>query len=67
MIPNFHFDSENPTTYIADKTTVRLLFAVATAFDIHIAHIDTKEAYLHEIFDHSSNEQEHVRQHPKFY
>lgn len=66
MIPKVYFDPEKTTTYMAEKTTVRLLFAMAATFNMHIAHIDIKAAYLHEAFDYSGSEAVYVRQHPRF-
>ena len=54
--PPVHFNSVKTTTYMADKTTVRLLFAIAAAFQMHIANVHIKAAYLHEQFDHSGSE-----------
>ena len=66
MIPHVHFDLEKTTTYMADKTTVRLLFAIAAACRLYIEHIDIKAAYLHEKFAHNGKDTVYVRQHPRF-
>ena len=66
MIPRVHFDPGKTTTYMADKTTVRLLFALAATFNMHNEHIDIKATYLHEKADHSGSHAVNVRQHPRF-
>ena len=66
MIPHRHFDPEKTTTYMADKTTVGILFALAASFSMHIAHMEITAAYLYENFDQSGCEPVDVRQHPRF-
>ena len=43
MIPHVHFNPEKTVTYMADKTTVRLLFAMAASFNMFIEHIDIRQ------------------------
>ena len=43
MILHIHFDPEKTTTYIADKTTVRILFALAASFNVHTANTYTSK------------------------
>lgn len=66
MIPYVHFNPAKTTTYVADKTTARLLFALAASFNMHIKHIDINAAYLHEKFDHPGSKPVVVRQLPRF-
>ena len=66
MIPHVHFNPDKTTTYMTDKTKVRLLFDSASASRMLIADIEIKAAYLHEQFDHSGCETLYVRQHPRF-
>ena len=66
MIPNVHFDPEHTTMYMADRTTVRLLFAIAASQKLHIEHIDIEAAYLHEPFAHNGRETVYVSQPPRF-
>ena len=66
MIPNIHYDPERTTTYMTDKSSVRLLFAIAAAHNLLIEHIDIEAANLHEDFDHSGEKPFYVRQHPRF-
>ena len=51
---------------MADKTTVRILFALAATFNIHIENIDIKAAYLHEKVVQSGSSAVYVRQHWRF-
>lgn len=65
MIPCLHYDPENTTKYMADKTTVRLLFATAS-HRLHIEHIEIEAAYLHDKFAHNGRKPLYVRQYPRF-
>lgn len=52
MHPDIHYDPDETSTYIADKSTVRLLFSLATAGSIHMEQMDLTGAYLHERYEH---------------
>ena len=48
MTPGTHYDPEQVTTYMAGKTTVRLLLAIAASQNWPLEHMDISSAYLHE-------------------
>ena len=52
MRPNLHFDPEKVATFMADKSSIRLLLALAARDDLLIEHFDIKCAYLHELYQH---------------
>ena len=52
MKPHVHLNPERTTTYMADKSSVGLLFAITAAHNLHLKQIDIEAAYLHEDFDH---------------
>ena len=53
MRPHFHYDPDKTTSYMDDKTAVRLLFAIAATYKLPLEHLDIEGAYLHERFKHS--------------
>lgn len=50
--PHTHYDQDETATFMADKTTIRLLFALAAANGLHMEHLDITWAYLHEKYEH---------------
>ena len=44
IIPYIHYDPKQTTTYMADKTTVRIFFAIAASPRQLIEHIDIEAA-----------------------
>lgn len=59
-----HYDPEQVTTYMADKTTVIILVAIATSRNWTLEDLDITSAYLHERFPHT--EPAYIKQHPRF-
>jgi len=47
-------DPNHVTTFMADKTTVHLIIALAAAHCLHMEHLDISGAYLHEKFEHDA-------------
>lgn len=54
MLPRHHYDPDKITTYIADRTSIRLLFPLAAASSLQIEHFDIESAYIHEISEHTT-------------
>ena len=48
MVSHKHYDPSKTTTYMADKTTVRALFAIAETYRMHIEHNEIKSTYVHD-------------------
>lgn len=44
MKPHIHFDPNKTTTYMADKSSVRLLFALVAFYKLNLEHIDIEAA-----------------------
>ena len=55
MTPNIHYDPDKTATYMADRTTIRTLFALAASRQMVIEHFDISGAYLHEAYKHDKN------------
>ena len=53
MTPHIHYDPEKTATYMADRTTVRTMFAIAASMNMKIEHFDITGAYLHEEYKHT--------------
>lgn len=51
MKANVHYDPDKIATYMADRTTIRTLIAVAASNNM-IEHFDITGAYLHEKYQH---------------
>ena len=64
MKPGIHFNPQHTTTYTADRSTQRLLFALHANNKMPIEHFDIKSAYLHEKFQY--HKPVYVTQMPKF-
>ena len=54
LVPGVHYDPDQTTTYMAEKTSVRLLLALCAAKNWVIEHFDITSAYLHERYTHST-------------
>ena len=52
MKPTVHYDPDKTTTYMADRTTIRALFAIAASMNMYVEHFDITGAYLHEQYQH---------------
>ena len=52
MTPHTHYDPEKTATYMADRTTIRTIFAIAASRNMEIEHFDISGAYLHEAYKH---------------
>ena len=52
MSAHVHYDPEKTATYMADRTTVRTLFALAASRNMTIEHFNITGAYLHEAYQH---------------
>ena len=66
MQANIHYDPDSTTTYTADKTTVRLLLAIAATFEMQLDHLDITAAYLHGKFAQTGTEKVYVKQFARF-
>ena len=64
MLPHVRYNPIRTTTYMVEKFSMRLLFAIPASHKLHIEHIDIEAAYLHEKIDHSVQQPVYVRQHP---
>ena len=64
MTPGTQYDPEQVTNYMADKTTVRLLLAIAASQNWPLEHMDISSAYLHEMFPQTKPV--YIKQHPRF-
>ena len=64
MRPYEHYDPKKTAHYMADRTTVRTLFAYAAAHALPIQHTDISSAYLSEPYTHTKPV--YVKQFPKF-
>ena len=53
MTPHIHYDPDTTATYMADRTTVRTMFAIAASMNMKIEHFDITGAYLHEEYKHT--------------
>ena len=54
MKPNVHYDPEKTATYMADRATIRTLFALAASRNMAIEYFDITGAYLHEKYQHKN-------------
>ena len=54
MRPHEHYDPEKIATYMADRTTIRTLFAIAASMNMRIEHFDITGAHLHEKYKHAN-------------
>jgi len=54
MRPHLHYDPSKVATYMADKTCVRTVLALAAAQDLILGHMDITGAYLHEKYAHTT-------------
>ena len=54
MRPHEHYYPEKIATYVAERTTIRTLFAIATSMNMHIEHFDITGAYMHEKYQHAN-------------
>ena len=52
MKANVHYDPDKIATYMADRTTIRTLFALAASRNMVMEHFDITGAYLHEKYQH---------------
>ena len=52
MSPHVHYDPDKTVTYMADRTTIRTLFALAASMNMAIEYFDITGAYLHEKYQH---------------
>ena len=66
LVPHVHYHPDRTTTYMADKSSVCLLFAIAAFQNPHIELIDIEAAYLHVKVYHIGLQPVYVRQHPRF-
>ena len=64
MTPRKHYDTDQVTTHMADKTTVRLVLAIAASRNWSLEHMDISSAYLHERFPETKPV--YIKQHPRF-
>ena len=64
MTPGKHYDPNQVTTHMADKTTVRLQLPIATSCNWSLEHMDISSAYLHERFPQTKRV--YIKQHPRF-
>ena len=53
MTLRIHYDPEKTATYMADRTTVRIIFAKAASMNMEIEHFDITGANLHEEYKHT--------------
>ena len=53
MTPHKHYDPEKTATYMADRSTIRTMFAIAASYNMQIEHFDITGAYLHETYQHN--------------
>lgn len=51
MRPNVHFNPSDTAAYMADRSTIRLILALAACENKYLDHIDIDSAYLHEPYD----------------
>ena len=56
MTSHIHYDPEKTATYMADRTTVRTIFATAASMNMEIEHFDITGAYLHEEYKHTKKQ-----------
>ena len=54
MKPNVNDDPEKTATYMADRATIRILFALSASRNMTIEHFDITGAYLHEKYQHKN-------------
>ena len=54
MRPHEHYDPEKIATFMANRTTIRTLFAIAASMNMRIEHFDITGAYLHEKYKHAN-------------
>lgn len=52
MLPHVHFDPTRVATFMAEKTIVLFLFALAAQRNLHLEHFHITCAYLHERYNH---------------
>lgn len=64
MKPYIHFNPKQTASYIADKTTIRLLLSLKAALNFQVDHFDISSAYLHEKCRYILPV--YVKQHPRF-
>lgn len=64
MIPHLHYDPMHTTAYMADKSTIRLILAMAAHHGYAQEHFDINSAYLHENYKHKTAV--YIQQMPKF-
>lgn len=64
MIANMHFNPLHTAAPTADKSTIRLIFALAASRSMHMDHFDIKSAFIQERYRH--DKPIYVKQHPKF-
>ena len=64
MIPGIHYNPLHTYTHMAERTTIRLLFDLTAAYNLHIEAFDIKSAYIHELYDPSHTV--YVKQPPRF-
>lgn len=53
MIAGKHYNPQHTASYMADKTTVRLLFSLTSALNLSIDHFEITSAYIHEPYQHT--------------
>lgn len=51
MKANINFTPNHTAAHTADKSTIRLLFAVAASFRLKVSHFDIKSVFIHEQYD----------------
>ena len=64
MILGIHYERESTAKYIAEKTSVRALIAIAAAKQLVVEHFDLTSAYLHEKY--APERKVYIKQHPMF-
>lgn len=52
MQPHLHYDPAQVATYMAEKASVRMIFALAAAQSLHLEHFDITAAYLYEQYQY---------------
>lgn len=64
MIANLHFNPRHTASSTADKSIVRLIFAIVAAQCMPIDHFDIKSGFIRERYRH--NRPVYAKQHPRF-
>ena len=64
MKPAIHYNPEHTAAHMADKATIRLLFAIQAAGGLASDHFDIQSAYIHEPY--KFDKPVYIRQHPRF-